>query len=425
MDLRFTTLKLLAPALALAGLTAPQLAAQPASPAPAAPAAPAPAAPQPIIYLSPDGTTIYLIGSILDNSFKRFDAVLSNAPKVRTVFLSSPGGLTVEARLIAAEVRKRKLNTYVEHYCASACTQVFVAGRDRVIGKDAALGFHQAVGVDRRGRATRVTKPTERTLSPTSVFGVNGNDTLRLAYELAGLDKAFIDKVLAKSHEDMWFPTLKELTDARVITRQADKAEFALPEGSFSKDELRALLAKRPIWVRAAKLYPAAYETGFSGAWRLGNSGSPMELAISSGRTDLVVAMMTRVAQASDSVLDRHLSLYAAEATKQSQTGFPMCSADLDSTVKSPSASTLDFERIEDGLLVEALDNPPVASPMTKKDALKIFAKDIIPQLPRNFSTSNSCKAGFQIMIAVNQLTGAKRIKAYRAMLFLPDALGV
>lgn len=429
---RFTALKILAPALVVATFVAPLLAAQPA-PAPAAPAPetvpakpPAPKAePQPRIYLSPDGTTIYLIGTILDDSFKRFDSVLSRAPNVKTLFLSSPGGLTLEARMIAAEVRKRRLNTYVEHYCASACTQLFVSGRERVIGKEAVLGFHQAVGVDRRGRATRVNKATDRKLDPTLVFGINGNDTLRLAYELAGLDQGFIKKVLAKSHEEMWFPTVKELTDARVITRQADKPEFALPEGTISQADLKALLAKRPVWDRAAKLFPAAYETAFGSAWRLGNSGSNMEAAISSGRADLVVAMMGRLARATDSVIDRHLRLYGNEARAQAEQGYPLCRPDLDEGIAPPSLSVLSFEQTEDGLLVEAMDRPPAVNAMSSKEAMKVFTKDIIPLLPSTFGRDSDCKSGFQMVAAVDTLTGSKRIKAYRAMLSLPGALGV
>ena len=427
MAFRLTALKILLPALAGAVLLAPQLAAQPASPTPSPvrSAATVQLAPQPSIYLSPDGKTIYLIGSIMDDSFKRFDALLSRSPDVRTLFLSSPGGLTLEARLIAAEVRKRRLTTYVEQYCASACTQLFVAGRERVIGKDGVLGFHQAVGVDRRGRSTRVNRATERQLSPTTVFGVNGNDTLRLAYELAGIDKGFIAKVLEKSHEEMWFPTAKELTEAKVITRQAATPEFALPEGSISQGDLRALLAKRPIWDRAARTYPAAYEQGFASAWRLGNSGTPLEVAISSGRADLVIEMMSRVAQASDSLLDRHLTLYADEARRQAATGYPLCETSLDDGTKPPSDATVLFERTEDALLVEALDTPPAVEVMSKKESMKIFAKDIMPLLPSNFGTANTCRAGFQMIMAVDKLPGSRRIKAYRAMLFLPDALGV
>lgn len=346
MKLRFTQLRLLLPSLAFAGLGAVQLGAvqAPASPPPAAvvnvQAPPAPSEspspePQPRIFVSADGLTVYLIGTIADDSFKRFDAVMLGAPKARTLYLASPGGLTIEARLISALVRKRKLNTYAETYCASACTQIFVAGRERVIGKDAQLGFHQAVAVDSRGRTGRVNKATERELTPTLVTDVNGNDTLRLAYEMAGIDKDFIGKVVTRDHADMWYPTVAELTDAKVITRLAEAPEYPLPEGSISKDALRAQLVSRPIWSKGEALFRDKFELAFMDTWRLANSGTALEIAISSGRGELVLAMMTRFAQSEDSLIDRHLSLYAAEARRQATKGYPSCTSRLDDEATS------------------------------------------------------------------------------------------
>lgn len=171
------------------------------------------------IYLSADGETVYIIGAIMDESFLRFDALLIGAPKVKTVFLASPGGLTLEGRLIAALVRKRRLNTYVEHYCASACTQVFVAGRERTIGPQGELGFHQAVELEAQSKTSELVTPIARPLTLMTVFGINGNDTLRLAYEQAGIDQAFIAKALACGHDDVWVPTIAELRQSHVITR--------------------------------------------------------------------------------------------------------------------------------------------------------------------------------------------------------------
>lgn len=418
-------------ALCAALLCAPLLAATEAPPAAAPAAAPAtpgespPAAEQLKIYVSPDGQTVYLIGMILDGSFKRFDSTLLAAPKARTVFLSSPGGLTLEARMMAALVRKRHLNTYVEQYCASACTQIFVAGQERVIGKDAQLGFHQAVAVDRRGRPGRVNRATDRTLTPTTVFNVNGNDTLRLAYELAGIDKDFITKALERDHEDMWYPSATELADAHVITRVAQVPEFALPDGSVSKDELRANLARRPIWAIGEAQFKDSYEAAFLEVWRLANSGTPLEFAIGSGRGEMIVAMMSRFARSDDSLVDRHLTLYASEARDQAAKGFPACNAAIGDLPTKISDADQQFERSEDALLVEAFSSSPRIAAMTKKDAMQVFVKDIMPLLSDNFSSSNSCKSGFQMIAAIDGLSGKKRIRAYRALLFLPDVLNL
>ena len=410
--------------LALAGLLAPQIGAAPPPPAPP-PAAPntAPAR----ITLSADGETVYIIGAIMDDSFLQFDAVLLAAPKVKTVFLASPGGLTIEGRLIAALVRKRRLNTYVEHYCASACTQVFVAGRERTLGAEAELGFHQAVGLDGKGATSKLAAATTRQLTAVTVFGINGNDTLRLAYEQAGIDQPFIAKALARGHDDMWMPTPAELRQSHVITRQADHPELALPPGSLTHAQVRALVEPRPMWRAAMTALPAAYVEGINDTWRRVNGGTQIEAAISSGRTAIVLAAWPLLAAASEPVLDRMLSLYAASARAQRGLGYPICEGTV-----ADSASPLDpmdraFERSEDQLLAELFNRPNRGSPLAVKDARKIFDHDVMPVMVRSYlatdakSTAGGCRLGFKIFEAIDQLPTNRRIKAYRALLTLPE----
>ena len=411
--------------LALAGFLAPPLAAAP--PPAIQPAAPlgAPAR----ITLSPDGATVYIIGAIMDDSFLEFDALLLGAPKVRTVYLDSPGGLTLEGRLIAALVRKRRLNTYVEHYCASACTQVFVAGRERTIGAEGELGFHQAVKVDPTGGTSKLAAASTRPLTAAMVFGITGNDTLRLAYEQAGIDQPFIAKALARGHDDMWVPSPAELRQSHVITRQADRPELALPPGSLTHAEVRALLAPRPMWQAAATALPAAYLDGINDTWRRANGGSEIETAISSGRAAIVLAAWPLLAASSDPVLDRMLSLYAGSARSQRSRGYPMCQEKLDDSAGPIDPMDRTFEADEDQLLVEVFSGPVRNLGLSAKDARKTFEHDVLPALLQNYaasdikSTSGSCRLGFKIFEAINQLPGKKRIKAYRALLTLPEVV--
>lgn len=177
------------------------------------------------VSVSPDGQTLYLVGMLLDGAYQQVDAALRAFPGIGRVHLSSSGGLTIEGRLVAALVRKHRLDTYVDHYCASACTQVFAAGRERVLGPQARLGLHQAVMVDRAGAAAGVLPGTGRKLDFTLVFGVNGNDTLRLAYEMAGTKPAFIAKALSYDYEHMWVPDRSELLDSGLVTRVESPAE--------------------------------------------------------------------------------------------------------------------------------------------------------------------------------------------------------
>lgn len=175
------------------------------------------------VTLSADGKTVFLAGPIGDGAFHRFDAVLRTAPNARRVLLSSPGGLTIEARLIAALVRKARLDTRVEAFCGSACTQIFAAGRERVIGPRGRLGFHQAALLDDSGLAGPVRPRSNRTITAATVFGLGGNDMLRLAYERAGVDPAFIARALGYGPGDMWVPEPAELIDARMATRLSER----------------------------------------------------------------------------------------------------------------------------------------------------------------------------------------------------------
>ena len=413
--------------LALLALLAGPSEAAPTPPPITAPAVTAPAKENALIFLSADGTVVYIVGPIMDDSFLRFDALLLGAPRVRTVYLASPGGLTIEGRLIAALVRKRHLDTYVEQYCASACTQVFVSGRERVLGPEGELGFHQAVGVDDSGETSAIAAASTRHLSPLSVFGINGNDTLRLAYEQAGLDQPFIAKALARGHEDMWLPTPAELSAAHVITRHAQRSEVAPPTGSHSRAEIAAMLEDRPMWRAARSALPAAYAAGLNDAWRRANSGSGLDEAISSGRAAIVLAAWPLLAAASDPILDRTLSLYAGSAREQRLRDYPMCKETLDDNAGAIDPMDGAFESTEDALLIDLFSAPGPAKALSADDARKIFDRDVVPLMVKSYlatdikSTSASCRLGFQIFEAIDQLPAKKRIKAYRALLTLPE----
>lgn len=381
------------------------------------------------ITVSGDGRTVYIVGPIMDGSFLAFDALLQTAPLARTVYLASPGGLTIEGRLIAALVRKRQLGTYVESYCASACTQVFVAGRERVLGPQGELGFHQAIGIDERGRTTASVAASQRALSPDSVFGVSGNDTLRLAYQTAGIAPGFITAALARPHDQMWLPPAAELSAARVITRQAARTELPPPPGAQSPEQIEAALADLPLWQRAKGHLPAAYAEAAHAVWRRVNSGTPIDAAIGSARAGLVMAAWPLLARADERVAGAMLKLYADAARRQRLGGYPLClTADL---IADTPASLLDreFAGEEDRLLIALFDTPRPAAPLSAALAQQIFAREVVPQLIAGFagasagSAQTSCQTGFAMFEAIDRLPAKTRVKAYRALLSLPGLL--
>ena len=72
-----------------------------------------------------------------------FDQALDARPDARTLVLNSPGGAVDSALVIAQEVRRRGLKTYVPDGmgCYSACAYIFFAGENRIA--DGELGVHQ------------------------------------------------------------------------------------------------------------------------------------------------------------------------------------------------------------------------------------------------------------------------------------------
>lgn len=153
--------------------------------------------------LSADGRNLVLRGTLGAGSAERVHELLARAPHVRTVHLQSAGGRLFEAEGIAADIRRLGLNTYADGLCASACTMVLLAGRQRDAAAQARIGFHRPsfAGVD-----------DDRSVDA---------DALMRYYRDAGIARSFVDKVRATPSQSMWFPTREELERHRVLTRPA------------------------------------------------------------------------------------------------------------------------------------------------------------------------------------------------------------
>jgi hypothetical protein len=154
------------------------------------------------VKLVDSGRTVEFTGGVNDGAAKALRDVVGPAPKVTTVRLNSPGGWMHEGVRMAEVIRHFRLNTTVREECASACTVAFLAGLDRTVSPGAALGFHSG-------------RPVGGLLG-----GRPGNRrSERAIYAEAGIDNAFIDRVLATPFESVWVPTRHELLRGGVLTR--------------------------------------------------------------------------------------------------------------------------------------------------------------------------------------------------------------
>jgi hypothetical protein len=154
------------------------------------------------ITVASDGRALILKGAFGAGTAERVKTFLGAAPAVRTLQLDSIGGRLLEAERLATIVRERQLDTYVQGECMSACTYVFLAGKDRAATPEAKIGFHK----------------------PSSVRGVDQKDLAAVdkmsqIYRDAGIPEAFIQHAVSTPANSMWYPSGDELIRAHVITR--------------------------------------------------------------------------------------------------------------------------------------------------------------------------------------------------------------
>ena len=147
-----------------------------------------------------DGQSLRLDGWIVVGTANHFEEILDQNPQVRRIYLTSGGGRIREARQMASAIRARKLSTTASGDCSSACTILFLAGRERSAAMGSSLGFHSPSGVGLSDEEARSSSPD-----------------MRASYEAAGLPYDFVERAMSTPSSSMWRPTEKQLVSAGVI----------------------------------------------------------------------------------------------------------------------------------------------------------------------------------------------------------------
>jgi hypothetical protein len=153
-------------------------------------------------HIIASGRTLEFSGGITFGVAQEFESFLNAAATVNAVRLGSIGGRILEAQKIADLIKSRNLTTFVAKDCLSACTIVFLGGKERVLLPTARLGFHQPAfrGMTADDRAAAIAIETQR-------------------LQRFGLSKEFAERANRAAPDDMWFPTIDELVQERVVTR--------------------------------------------------------------------------------------------------------------------------------------------------------------------------------------------------------------
>jgi hypothetical protein len=86
-------------------------------------------------------STLLIEGILTPKVEKQFSALLDS--RIRTVIVSSEGGVTESGIGIAEEIQSRKLDIVVKDICISSCANyLFVAASKKTVGINAVVGWH-------------------------------------------------------------------------------------------------------------------------------------------------------------------------------------------------------------------------------------------------------------------------------------------
>ncbi|WP_143277654.1 hypothetical protein [Bordetella genomosp. 10] len=215
------------------------------------------------VAASPDGKSVILTGFLHQGAAERVRQALDTAPQARTLVLTSPGGRLQEGELLANLVRARGLDTYVDEYCASACTYAFLAGRERAATPNARIGFH-------------------RPYSPFGgqTIGLLASEDMMKRYREAGLPDWFIKQVEKTPSESVWYPTEQQLADAKVVTRVSLGSEASRLAFFKDRDGLLQSTRREPIFMAYERRFPGTIDKAVDQGWavqqRGGNDGEIM-----------------------------------------------------------------------------------------------------------------------------------------------------
>jgi hypothetical protein len=192
-----------------------------------------------------DGRELEFSGGITFGAAKDLQRFLDAMPAVRVVHLNSPGGRVTEAARMAYLISVRKLATYVVGNCLSACTTIFLGGRERLISPQGRLGFHQPNGAG-------LTEQERRDVIAHS----------EMLLRQFGVSAAFAHKANLAPPDDMWFPSVDELIAEHVATRVVNSLDFALSSidvGDLSNEGIRNQLMNDPMYAQIRKYSPEQY----------------------------------------------------------------------------------------------------------------------------------------------------------------------
>lgn len=152
------------------------------------------------LRLEQNETELILQGAIRYGITEEIKSIFTSHPNIKLITLQSPGGMIGEADKLASFLSSKDVVTYVQTFCESACTDVFLAGSRRIIHEDASLGFHAPYVVG----------------MPSFIFASAVEDQ-KETMRKRGIEESFVDKAFGLTGDALWHPNIPILLEAHVV----------------------------------------------------------------------------------------------------------------------------------------------------------------------------------------------------------------
>lgn len=311
------------------------------------------------ISLMPDGKMILIKGMLGEGSAEKFRQIAEAAPAASGVHLESGGGRLLEAKKIADLVRARHFNTYTEAICASACTYVFIAGKERAATPNARIGFHQPsfVGLDADAQKEASSEMAE-------------------VYRKAGLPETFIQRAQATAAQDVWFPSRDELLQAKVLTRITLGGESSVLGAQLnSREELLQAFREVSQFQAYERRFPGTIELMTDRAWAAKQRGGTDADVQNAAHSAIAGIMPQLLKTADDRILLQFAQLFVKEIVAARSISVEACGLFMESKLNIGATLPREIVEAEKQFLQEALDAPPrsnapSASPVQARQAV-------------------------------------------------------
>ena len=261
------------------------------------------------ITLSPDGKAILVSGMIEPGAAYRFEVILDAVPSIEKVSLMSQGGSIDEATKIYQSIKVRGLETYVDQYCMSACTMLFLGGRQRSATPQAKIGFHQPYFI------------ADKSLPNAAIVA-----SMRRFYDEANVRPSFTDKSMKTPSNGMWYPSFDELLAANVVTNRVLGGQTSTLANTYkSRTDWENALQKQPTYGLIKIKHPDIFDQLVDAAWTAQQEGKIDNEVFNAFRAKLTENLSTILSAADDAVFDRYLRLALAQAKAARDVSFDAC----------------------------------------------------------------------------------------------------